>query len=164
MNLYLVAGINLSTKKQNVISKELWTCPKCGAQYFQKNLWHSCQKYTVEEFLEGKSERSIQLYNYFLNEYKKIGPIILHPLKSRIAFMVKVRFSGVNKLGKDFIEGAFWLKEKFVSDKFYKIEYIPKDNFIHRFRIYSESDIDKEFLKYMKMAYFIGERKHILLK
>ena len=78
--------------------------------------------------------------------------------------MVLVRFSGVNKLGKDFIDGAFWLKEKIESPKFHKIEFIPKDNFIHRFRIYNESDIDDEFKKYMRMAYEIGQRRHIKTK
>jgi len=86
---------------------------------------------------------------------------MLHIIKSRIALMVLVRFSGINKLGKDYIEGAFWLKEKIESQKFYKIEFIPKDNFIHRFRIYNETDIDDEFKKYMKMAYDVGQRKHI---
>jgi hypothetical protein len=143
------------------INKELWTCPKCGGQFFQKNLWHSCTKYTEVEFLNGKSEKSIGLYHYFLSEYKKIGHFMLHIIKSRIALMVLVRFSGINKLGKDYIEGAFWLKEKIESQKFYKIEFIPKDNFIHRFRIYNETDIDDEFKKYMKMAYDVGQRKHI---
>jgi hypothetical protein len=146
------------------VSRELWTCPKCGAQFFQKNLWHSCTRYTVEEFLNGKPERAVELYNFFLSEYKKIGPITLHPLKSRIAFMVLVRFSGVSKLGKDYIEGSFWLKEKIESKKFHKVEFIPKDNYIHRFRIYNETDIDDEFKKYMNMAYEIGERKHIKIK
>ena len=143
------------------VNKELWTCPKCGGQFFQKNLWHSCTKYTEEEFLNCKSEKAIELYHYFLREYKKIGPFTLHILRSRIALMVLVRFSGVNKLGKDFIEGAFWLKEKIESQKFHKIEFIPKDNYIHRFRIYNGSDIDDEFRIYMKMAYEIGQRKHI---
>jgi hypothetical protein len=143
---------------------KLWTCPKCGGQFFQKNLWHSCTVYTEEEFLQGKSERAIQLYKFFLSEYKKIGPITLHVIKSRIAFMVLVRFSGINKLSKDYIEGAFWLKKKIDSDKFYKIEFIPKDNFIHRFRIHNETDIDDEFKKYMKMAYEVGQRKHIKTK
>jgi Domain of unknown function (DUF5655) len=147
-----------------VKSDNLWTCPKCGGQFFQKNLWHSCTKYSEEEFLQGKSEWAIDLYKFFLGEYQKIGPIKLHIIKSRIAFMVLVRFSGINKLGKDFIEGAFWLKEKRTSPKFHKIEFIPKDNYIHRFRIYSKTDIDDEFKEYMKMAYDVGLRKHIKIK
>ena len=139
----------------------MWTCPKCKAQFVQKNLWHSCGDFSVDDFLKGKSERGIELFWYFVNEYKKIGNIILHPVKTRIAFMVKVRFSGVNKIGKDFIEGAFWLKEKIQSPKFFRIEHISSNDYIHRFRISDETDIDVEFRKYMKAAYDIGERKHI---
>ena len=75
--------------------------------------------------------------------------------------MIKVRFSGVNKVGDSFIEGAFWLKEKINSDKFFKIEKLTDNDFIDRFRLYDESFIDDEFVRYMKMAYAIGERKHI---
>lgn len=141
----------------------LWTCPQCGAKFFQKNLWHSCGKYTVEGFLKGRSERAIQLYNYFLEEYEKIGPILVHPVKSRIAFMVKIRFSGVYKMGQDYIEGGFLLTEKHPGKKIFEIEFIPKIYYVHRFRIYNETDIDDEFKKYMKMAYAVGERRHIKL-
>jgi hypothetical protein len=142
----------------------MWICPKCGAEYVQKNMWHSCVRYSEGQFLEGKPARAVALYRYFLKEYRKIGPIKLHVVKSRIAFMVKVRFSGVSGFGKDFIRGGFWLKEKIQSDKFFRIEYIPKNNFIHYFKIFNESDIDQEFRRYMKMAYEIGERKHLKRK
>jgi hypothetical protein len=75
--------------------------------------------------------------------------------------MVKVRFSGVNRIGKDYIAGGFWLKQRIESPKFHKIEFIPRDNYIHYFKIHDESDIDDEFRTYMKIAYEIGERKHI---
>lgn len=139
----------------------MWTCPECNAQFVTKNLWHSCGNYSVEGFLEGKSERGKELFWRFVREYQKIGPITLHPVKGRVAFMIKVRFSGVNKVGDNFIEGAFWLKEKINSDKFFKIEKLTDNDFIHRFRLYDESFIDDEFVRYMKMAYAIGERKHI---
>jgi len=76
--------------------------------------------------------------------------------------MVKVRFSGVRKIGENFIEGGFWLKEKIPSRKFFRIEKITQNDYIHRFRMRDEADIDGEFRNYMKAAYAIGERKHIL--
>ena len=113
------------------------------------------------QFLKDKPVKAIGLYEYFLKEYRKIGYIRLHIVKSRIAFMVKVRFSGVSGFCRDHITGAFWLKRKIESEKFYRIEYIPKDNFIHHFKIYKKSEIDSEFRRYMKMAYEIGQRKHL---
>jgi Domain of unknown function (DUF5655) len=139
----------------------MWTCPKCGASLVQKNLSHSCGDYTVEGFLAGKPSRGVELFWYFLNEYKKIGPITLHPVKTRIAFMVDVRFAAVNRVGKEFLDGHLWLKERVTSPKFYKIEYLGHDNYIHRFRIREEGEIDDEFRSFMRMAYEIGQRKHL---
>ncbi len=101
------------------------------------------------------------MFYFFLNEYRKIGTFILHPVQSRIALMVEVRFSGVNYVGKDFIKGTLWLKEKLFSEKFIRHEFIPPDNHLHYFKIADEFFIDDEFRRYMKMAYDIGCRKHI---
>lgn len=127
-------------------------------------MWHSCGSFTVEGFLSGKSERGKELFWYLVRQFEKIGPITLHPVKTRVAFMVDVRFAGVNKLGKDFIEGAFWLKERIDSPRFYKIEHLSGDDYIHRFRIRDESEIDDEFRRFMRMSYEIGQRKHIAKK
>jgi hypothetical protein len=129
------------------IRTNMWTCPQCNAQFVQKNLWQSCGNYSVEGFLKGKSERGKQLFWWFVKTYEEIGPIKLHPVKGRVAFMVKVRFSGVNKVGADFIEGGFWLKEKIDSDKFFKVEKLTESDFIHRFRIHDETFNDDEFVK-----------------
>jgi hypothetical protein len=142
----------------------MWTCPKCGAQYFQKNLWHSCNNMPLEEWLKDKPERGIQLFWHFLREYEKIGPVTLHVLKSRIAFMVQIRFSGVSKIGRDHIQGAFLLTRSIPDKRFYRIEFIPRIYYLHRFKLYDESAIDGDFRKYMKMAYEVGERKHIKKK
>ena len=147
-----------------LIIPSMWICPNCGAQYVQKNMWHSCLRLTEWEFLKNKPARAIELYKYFLKEYRKIGQIRLHVVKSRIAFMVKVRFSGVSGFCRDHINGAFLLKNKIESNKFYRIEYIPENNFIHHFKIYKETDIDDEFRGFMKLAYEVGERKHIKFK
>ena len=142
----------------------MWNCPKCGARLVQKNLQHSCGDYTVEGFLAGKPERGVELFWYFLREYEKLGPITRHPVKTRVALMVDVRFPAINRMGKDFIEGHLWLKEKVDHPIVYKIDHLGRDDYIHRFRIRDESDIDDEFRSLMKMAYRIGQREHITKK
>jgi len=121
---------------------------------------HSCGSYTVEAFLEGKTERGKELFWFLVNEFSKIGRVTLHPVKTRVALMVDVRFAAVNKIGSDFIEGHLWLKERRDGKKFFKIERLKNDH-IHHFRIRNESEIDEEFRRYMQMAFEIGQRKHI---
>ena len=139
----------------------MWTCPECKAQFVTRNLWHSCVRMTSDEWLKSKPTRGVELYKHFLNEYRKIGPITLHTVKSRIAFMVQIRFSGVNKIKEDFIEGAFLLPENIDDERFFRVEFIPPIYFVHRFRLHDKSEIDDSFRKYMKMAYEMGERKHL---
>jgi len=144
----------------------MWTCLKCKQRFVNKNQWHSCGQNTLENFLEGKSLGAIELFNYFVDSYKKIGPFDLHPAKTRVAFVAKIRFSGVSKIGKDFIDGTFLFVKPFdEASCFYKIERIPTtDYYIHHFRLKSKKDINSEFKKYMRLAYAVGQREHLKKK
>jgi hypothetical protein len=75
--------------------------------------------------------------------------------------MVQVRFCAVDRFGPANIDCHLWLKEKFESPKFYKIQRIGASDYIHHFRIDDEQFIDREFMNYMRKAYEIGQRKHI---
>lgn len=138
----------------------MWACPKCDALLVHKNLSHSCVRRTVEEFLADKPQRGVELYHYFLAQINKIGPVIEHAVKTRIALMVEVRFSAINKIGRDHIDGHFWLKSEHSHQTFRKIENLNGD-YIHHFRLSDETQIDPEFRHIMKMSYEIGERKHL---
>ena len=136
-------------------------CPRCRTRFVSRNLWHSCGHFTLRGFLKGKPKRGIELFRYFLREYRKIGPIRLHPVKTRVAFMVEVRFSGVSTIGKSFVTGSLVLTERHPSRKFFRIEFIPPRYYLHHFSLSDESEIDSEFRTVMKMAYAVGERKHL---
>ncbi|TAK52498.1 MAG: hypothetical protein EPO24_15205 [Bacteroidetes bacterium] len=142
----------------------MWTCPKCKAKFFQKNLWHSCGNYTVKEFFNGKPKEMYALYKYYLHEFKKFGPVIVHPVKTRIAFMVEVRFSGVTRVGKNFLASGLWLTEPHPNKKFSRIEKIADNCYLHRFKLYRKEDIDDELRAFMRMAYAVGKREHIKKK
>jgi hypothetical protein len=139
----------------------MWTCPECQAEFVQKNSSHSCIKSSLEDFLKDKSSRSRELFQYFLNEFQKIGPFKLHPVKTRIALMVEVRFCAINRFTQNYIDGHLWLKQRIDSKKFYKIQPLGPSDYIHHFRINDVNFIDDEFRKYMSKAYEIGQRKYI---
>ena len=79
---------------------DLWTCPRCGARFVTANMWHGCGDYTVDGFFEGKPARLRELYDAWAALVGEFGPFDQVPTKSRIAFMVRVRFAGWRVSGR----------------------------------------------------------------
>ena len=140
----------------------MWTCPKCHHQFYNKNQSHSCGAYTVDDFLKGKSEKGIALFHCFLDEYGKIGPFELHPVKTRVALLTKMRFCAINKVGTNYIDIHLVLTQLFdEAECFYKIDNLANRFFVHHARLFDESDINDKLRKYMAMAHEVGNRAHI---
>jgi hypothetical protein len=140
----------------------MWTCPKCGHQFFNKNQSHSCGGYTVDDFLKGKSAQSVALFHDFLSQYRKIGPFDLHPVKTRVALLTQMRFCSINKIGTDHIDIHLVLTQLFEDTAcFYKIDNLANRFFVHHARLYNKDNITDELKKYMAMAYEVGNRKHV---
>jgi hypothetical protein len=140
----------------------MWTCPQCKHKFYNRNQAHSCGHYTVEGFMSGKSEIAQKLFEAFLGSYSKIGEFDLHPVKTRVALLTKMRFASINKLGKDFLNGHLVLTELYPDDEiFYKIDNLANRFYIHHFRLEKIKDINKQMRIYMKLAYAVGQRKHI---
>src|SRR5215831_3469009 len=114
----------------------MWTCPQCGHKFYNKNQSHSCGNYTVAHFLDGKTEKAIGLFNYFISEYKKVGDFELHPVKTRVALLTQMRFCSINKIGKDFIDVHFVLTEPYHDNScFYRIENLGDRFFVHHVKM-----------------------------
>lgn len=58
--------------------KPLWSCPKCGNRLVTRNMWHSCGRHP----LAGQPVR-------------ECGRFSVVSQKTRICFMVRVRFAGM---------------------------------------------------------------------
>jgi Domain of unknown function (DUF5655) len=124
--------------------------------------FHSCVSYSTDDFLKDKTKSAIQLFNYFISEYKKIGNLEIHPVKTRVALLTKMRFCSINKIGSDYIMIHFVFKKPYSDNLcFYKIENLSNRFCLHHLKIYKKSDINTEVRKYMKLAYEIGNRKHM---
>ena len=140
----------------------MWICPKCNQQFFNKNQSHSCGNYTVDDFLKGKAAYSIGLFNLFLDEYQKIGPFELHPVKRRVALLTQMRFCAINKIAPNYIDIHLVLTSLFDDTTcFYKIDNLANRFFVHHARLHDKDDITDELKKYMALAYEIGNRVHV---
>jgi hypothetical protein len=108
-------------------------------------------------FINGKSEETIMLLNYFLDQYKKTGKIIVEPTKTMIGISnSKKRIAWITQLGKNFVHVVFPFKRAYSDNLcFQKIAQVPGDakQFNHHFRMYYKEDVNKEVLTFMKLAY-----------
>jgi hypothetical protein len=140
-----------------------WTCPECGAKFVTRNLSHSCVRRSVDEFFAGKPAAGVGHAKAFIAEARKLGPVTLHAVKTRIALMVDVRFAAVNRIGADLMKGHLWLRERHETGRFDRIEAHGR-NYICHFEISDRRPIDDELRAFLAMSYAIGCRGHIAAK
>ena len=133
----------------------MWTCPTCNQQFVKTNQSHSCKDKSLQEFLNGKSPHTRALFDYFIEQYKTLGNISVHPTKSMIAIGARTRFAYITQLGKNFIDVVFPFKQSYDDNLcFIKIKPVPgSDDYNHYFRMCFKEDLNEEIRKYMKLAY-----------
>ena len=138
----------------------MWTCPVCNQQFVKTNQSHSCKEKTLQDFLDGKSAHTVELFNYFIDQYKTIGSISVHPTKSMIAIAARTRLAYITQLGKNFIDIVFPFKQAYDDNLcFIKIKPVPgSDDYNHYFRMCLKEDLNDEVRKYMKLAYTLASK------
>ena len=96
---------------------------------------------------------------------KRVGDFELDPVRTRVALVAKMRFCSINKIGKDFIDVHFVLTKEYNESKcFYKIDNLGDRFFVHHIKIFNWEDINSEVIKYMRLAYEVGNRQHVKSK
>jgi Domain of unknown function (DUF5655) len=120
-------------------------------------------KYTTEdperlsEFLAGKPACTLMLFNHFIEEFKKIGPVTVHPGKTMIGIAIPhKKIAYVSQLGRNFIHVVFQFRQAYYDNLcFQKIIKWPGDDvrFTHHFRMFYKEDVNDEVRGYMRMAY-----------
>lgn len=111
----------------------------------------------INDFLNGKSEYTIEMYNHFIGEFNKIGKITVDPTKSMIGISNdKKRIAWVTQLGKNFVHVVFPFKKEYKDNLcFQKIAQVPGDTkqFNHHFRMLYKEDVNSEIKQFMKLAF-----------
>ena len=107
-------------------------------------------------FLTGKSEHALMLYDYFIAELEKIGPVSIYPHKTMISIAnAHKRVAYVTQAGKNFIHIVFAFKQRYDDNFcFQRIQQVPGRRVVyHHFRMLRREDINDEVRKFMGMAY-----------
>ena len=133
-------------------AKPLWKCPKCGVSLVVRNLSHACGDYSAAKFLKGKSGAGRALFAKFEALIAKCGPYEVAPAKTRVAFLARVRFASVNRVGEDAIDVHFVLPRLLASGRFRRVEKVGKV-WVHHLRLARAHEFDRELARWLRESY-----------
>lgn len=109
----------------------------------------------LTDFLNGKTEYTLELFRFFIDEFNKIAEVKLCPLKSMIAIENNHNLAYITQFGKNFVHIVFPFNQPFDDNLcFTKIAQVPgTDQYNHHLRLYYKEDINDEVISFMKMAF-----------
>ena len=134
--------------------KPLWKCPKCHRQFANRNQQHSCTDVTAADYLKGKDEELVRVYQAFEAAVRACGEVRVHAVRSRIAFITRMTFAGAS-IKKDHVEAAFILPYRSNNARFHR--FLPSGpGGAHWFKLKSVRDVDAEVREWALEAYKCG--------
>jgi hypothetical protein len=140
--------------------RPLWICPKCGNAFANRKNWHSCVRVPLADHFKDRP-KARRLFNAFHDAVRAIGPVRLVSSKTRIAFMVRVRFAGCT-VRKDSLRAGLWLPYDARAPRAIKKELIPPHYHLFYFDIREPEDIDADFRRLLSEAYRQGGQQQYL--
>jgi hypothetical protein len=138
----------------------LWTCPRCGNAFVNRNQWHSCRRHDLAAPFAGKPPEIRALFDRFREMVEACGAVRLQPYRDHVAFMVEVRFAGATPRTR-WLDIGFWLTRRVDSPRFHRIETLYPGAHVHRLRVTQPAQLDAELAGWVREAYAVGCREHL---
>jgi Domain of unknown function (DUF5655) len=142
------------------LPKPLWSCPRCGRSFANRNQSHACGRHDLEHHFRGKPPEIRALYERFRALVAALGPVTVIPEKTRIAFQARMSFAQVTPR-RQWLDGHVVLARRLEHPRFRRIDTISPRNHVHFFRIASPDDINANLRRWLKEAYAVGKQEHL---
>jgi Domain of unknown function (DUF5655) len=138
----------------------LWTCPKCGAKFVSANMWHSCGRYRLVDLFARSQPHVFEVFQKFRRMVKSCGPVTMIPQKTRVVFMVRMRFAGATVRKTNLRVGLILERRLSRDPRLEKVESFSPSCHGHYFRIDRADQLDDAMLGWIREARDCGTQKH----
>jgi hypothetical protein len=138
----------------------LWTCPKCGAKFVSANMSHSCGRFALGALFAKSEPHVFELFRKFRTIVRACGRSTMIPQKTRVVFMVRMRFAGAT-VRKTHLRVGLILERRLPPDaRLVEIESFGPRCHGHYFKIARADQLDASFAAMVSEAYGSGTQKN----
>ncbi len=141
--------------------RTLWRCPKCGRRFSNRNQWHSCVSYSIEDHFRGKPTSLKEIFDLLLTKLKRYGPVRIDAVKSSINIAGKRHFAGVN-VRKDSLNVGFLMNRELRDERIFRSQSLGGKRFGHVVKLGRIEDVDAQLMGWLKEAYSLSRPSRVL--
>lgn len=139
----------------------LWTCPKCGAKFVSANMSHSCGRYELGALFANSEPHVFKLFQRFRRMVKRCGRSTMIPQKSRVVFMVRMRFAGATVRKSHLRIGLILERPLPPEPRLVETLSFGPHCHAHYFRIEHAEQLDESMAALLREAYDSGTQKNV---
>ena len=125
--------------------RPLWLCPRCGHRFVSANIWHSCSRHDVDEHFNRTLPSVRAAFDRLLELYERCGPVVVIAQKTRIVFMVRVRFGGCI-VRRDRLLTGISLARRIDDARWTSVDEVAPGWWGHRFEVRSAEELNDPVL------------------
>jgi hypothetical protein len=116
---------------------------------------------TVMDHLLGKPERSVALYQAFVDLVAACGDYTISPGQTTITFKGARRgFAGARPDNHGLV-GYLDLQRQVADPRIKSVSPYTKRLFVHHYRVREQAELDDEFAAWVREAYAVGQGAHL---
>jgi uncharacterized protein DUF5655 len=139
----------------------MWTCPRCGRTFANRNQTHTCAPLgDLDRHFSGKAPVVRETFDRVVAVVSALGPVEVLAEKTRIALHVRMSFAAFVPRRR-WLNGHLILARRLDSPRFRRIETYSPRNVLHAFRLTSPVEVDDEFAGWLAEAYDVGRQRHL---
>src|SRR5689334_17015260 len=105
------------------MDRPLWKCEKCGRAFANRNQSHACANYDLDHHFRDKSPEIRDLFDRAVDVIHSLGPVLVLPEKTRIAFQVRMSFAQMTPRRR-WVDGHVVLARRLEHPRFRAIQTI----------------------------------------
>jgi hypothetical protein len=139
----------------------MWTCPRCGRTFANRNQTHTCRGLgRVEEHLRGRAPEVVATYRALEAAIRALGPVDVLAERTRIAFHRRMSFAACT-IRTRWVDAHVVLARRVRDPRFTSVQTFSRRNHLHAFRLLGPEDVDDRVRAWLAEAYEVGEQRHL---